>query len=194
MSDEINSDWIETQVEMMKAVQGYEKKEPRKRVGNVDYVKKDGKKKKLLRVIYKSSRNRSKAVTSTIDDMIDSMKGEGYKEATIIAKKFTIGAIRMIRGKENLDYISMEEKPPYSLQEILYAIQTKTIELCESFCGKAPSNEDECSGYNKGKYSCIVRRISDDSDFHSKMGWKMLLYDDFSKLTELKGKQTRKGR
>jgi len=185
MSDNIKSNWLETQVELMKTIQGYEKKEPRKKVGNIDYVNGDGEEKKLLRVIFESARSGSNVVTRTIDDIVASMDGEGYEEAIIIAEKFTHSAIKMIRDKENLDYISKEERLPHSLLEILYAIQKKTFELCESICGKAPTGEDECKGYNRGKYSCLVRRISDDSDFHAKMGWKSLVYDDFSKLVEI---------
>lgn len=67
----------------------------------------------------------------------------------------------------------------------------KTFELCESICGKAPTTEDECKGYRNGKYSCAVRRISDDSEFHAERGWMALVYDDFSKLTEIKDRQAR---
>ena len=85
MSDKMKSNWLETQVELMKAIQGYEKKDSRKKVGNVDYVN-DGEEKKLLRVIFATSRHRSKADHNTIHDMIASMDGEGYEEAIIIAE------------------------------------------------------------------------------------------------------------
>ena len=192
MSDMIKANWIETQVELMKAIQGYEKKDSRKKVGIIDYVNGDGEEKKLLRVIFASARGQSKAVARTIDDMVASMDGEGYVEAIIIAEKFTSGAVRMIRDRENLDYISEEARTPFSLTEILYAIQKKTIELCELICGKAPTAEDECKGYRNGKYSCAVRRISDDSGFHAERGWMSLVYDDFSKLVEIEVKQTRR--
>ena len=187
----MKSNWLEVQVELMKAIQGYERKDPRRKVGNIDYVNGDGEEKKLLRVIFPRARSRSKAVARTIDDMVASMDGEGYEEAIIIAEEFTYGAVKLIREDENLDYVSKEDRTPFSTTEILYAIQVKTFELCESICGKAPTTEDECKGYRNGKYSCAVRRISDDSEFHAERGWMALVYDDFSKLTEIKDRQAR---
>ena len=181
----MKSNWLEVQVELMKAIQGYERKDPRRKVGDIDYVN-DGEEKKLLRVIFPRARSRSKADHNTIRDMIASMDGEGYEEAIIIAEEFTYGAVKLIREDENLDYVSKEDRTPFSTTEILYAIQVKTFELCESFCGKAPTTEDECKGYRNGKYSCAVRRISDDSEFHAERRWLRLLLNDFYELVNIK--------
>jgi hypothetical protein len=35
------------------------------------------------------------------------------------------------------------------------------------------------------KFLCDVRRISDDTDFHARMGWLPMLLDDFSRLIDL---------
>ena len=114
------------------------------------------------------------------------MDGEGYELAIIIAEEFTYGAVKLIREDENLDYISKEDRTPFSTTEILYAIQVKTFKLCESICGKAPTTEDECKGYRNGKYSCAVRRISDDADFHYERSWLRLLLNDFYELVNIK--------
>jgi len=186
MRYKMKSNWLEVQVELMKAIQGYERKDPRRKVGDIDYVNGDGEEKKLLRVIFPRARSKSKADTGTIHDMIAFMDGEGYDEAIIIAEEFTYGAINLIRDTENLDYISEEARTPFSLAEILYAMQKKTFELCESFCGKAPTTEDECKGHRNGKYSCAVRRISDDADFHYERSWLRLLLNDFYELVNIK--------
>jgi len=47
-------------------------------------------------------------------------------------------------------------------------------------------NESECKGYQDGEYSCPVRRISDDVDFHTEKRWAKLLMIDFTKLVTLR--------
>jgi hypothetical protein len=194
MKDLIGSNWLETEVELMKTIEGYEKKGSTKKSGSIDYVTGEGEGKKLLRVVSNKKPRNSKALTETVKNTIDSLEGGGYEEAVIVAEEFTYGAKKLIRDTEHLDYISRDQASPHSFTEILYAIQRKTIELCESICGKAPTTEDECKGYRHGKYSCVVRVISDDSDFHAERGWMSLLYSDFSKLVKIKGESTGKKR
>ena len=194
MKDLIGSNWLETEVELMKTIEGYEKKGSTKKSDSIDYVTGEGEGKKLLRVVSNKKPRNSKAVMVTVEDTIVAIKEGGYEEAVIIAEDFTYGAKKLIRDTEHLDYISRDNESPHSFMEILYAIQRKTIELCVSICGKAPTTEDECKGYSHGKYYCIVRLISDDSDFHAERGWMSLLYSDFSKLVEIKGESTGKKR
>lgn len=194
MKDLMGSSWLETEVELMKVIEGYEEKVSTKKSGSIDYVAGEGEGEKLLRVILNKKPRGSKASTKTIEDTIGSMKEGGYEEAVIIAEDFTYGAKKLIRETEYLDYISRDQESPHPFTDILYAIQRKTIELCESRCGRAPTTEDECKGHRHGKYSCVVRSISDDSDFHAERGWMSLLYSDFSKLVKIKGESTGKNR
>jgi hypothetical protein len=187
--DEEDLGWLTNQVELMKTIHGYEKKGPNDDVGGVDYVARDSEVEKLLTVVLDPKLKTSKVDMETIRKMIDSIEEEGYGRAIIIAEDFTYGAKKLIRKTENLDYVSPGLESPYSLYEMVYAIQRKTMELCESICGKTPSME-ACGGlYREGPikhYTCQVRRVSDDSDFHADMGWKTLLYVDFSKLVKMK--------
>jgi hypothetical protein len=48
-----------------------------------------------------------------------------------------------------------------------------------------PDTEEDCKGFVDREYRCDVRRVSDDSDFHARMGWLRLLMNDFSRLIEL---------
>jgi len=73
----------------------------------------------------------------------------------------------------------------YSIFELNYAIEKKTWELCKLICGKAPKSESDCKGYQYGEYTCKVRRISDEADFHSGRKWLWLVMNDFSKLVAL---------
>lgn len=198
MKDLMGSRWLETEVELMKTIEGYEKKGSNKKSGIIDYVAGEGEGEKLLRVVLNKKSRESKATMETVKNTMVSMEGGGYKQAFIIAEDFTYGAKKLIRDTEHLDYISRDKESPHSFMEILYAIQRNTIELCESTCGKAPTTEDECKGYSKDgpfrRYNCQVRHISDDADFHAERGWILLLYSDFSKLIKIKGESTGKKR
>jgi hypothetical protein len=194
MSDKKMSKWLETELEMMKILEGYDKKDSNQESGSIDYVTGEGEEKKLLRILSNKRSMESKAVTKTITNMIDFLGERKYKHAVIIAEEITYGAKNLIRNTENLDYISPDYVSTHAIADILYAIQKKTIELCDSICGKVPTTEDECNGYIQGKYSCFVRKISDDSDFHAERGWHSLLYSDFSKLIEFNGKSAGKKR
>jgi len=162
------SEWLAIQIELLKAIHGYEKNGVNDEIGSIDYVASgDGDEKKLLRVIIDPKANRSKANTDTIRTTIEFLENEDYDEAVILAEEVTQGAKSLIRGKKNLHYISLGLEHPYSISEFIYAIQKKTSELCKLKCGKVPKTERDCKGYQDGEYKCLVRRISDDADFHA---------------------------
>jgi hypothetical protein len=73
-------------------------------------------------------------------------------------------------------------KHNFSLSEIISAIHVKTSELCKLKCGKAPETREDCKGKNGRKYTCDIRRISDDATFHVSMKWKDVLLEDFNNL------------
>lgn len=186
MGAEFKSDWLVTQVELLKAIHGYEKNGVNDEIGSIDYVASgDGDEKKLLRVIIDPKMNVSKANTVTIRTTKEFLENENYDEAVILAEEVTQGAKSLIREKKNLRYISTGLERPYSLSELIYAIQEKSSELCKLRCGKVPKTEKDCKGYQDGEYTCPVRRISDDADFHADRKWLQLLMNDFLKLTNL---------
>jgi len=170
MEVEFRLEWLVAQIELLKAIHGYEKNGVNDELGSIDYVASgDGDEKKLLRVIIDPKANRSKANTDTIRTIKEFLEKENYDEAVILAKEVTQGAKSLIRGKKNLHYISLGLERPYSISELIYAIQEKSSELCKLRCGKVPK----------------TRRISDDADFHADRKWLKLLMNDFSKLTNL---------
>lgn len=61
MKDLMGSNWVETEVELMKTIEGYEKKGSNKKSGSIDYVKKEGEGEKLLRVVLNDKSKGSKA-------------------------------------------------------------------------------------------------------------------------------------
>ena len=181
MEVELKSDWLVHHIELLKCLHRYEMKGVNDKIGSIDYVASGAnQEKKLLRVIINP-----KAFTDEITKTINFLEKEEYDEAVILAEEFTTGAKNLIREKKSLNYISSEIECPYPLSELIYAIQKKTSELCKLRCGKAPMSESDCKGYQDSKYTCPIRRIRDDADFHAGRKWMPLLMNDFSRLVTL---------
>jgi len=102
----------------------------------------------------------------------------------VVAEDFTKGSQNIVNSEPDINMIS-EETDHFNMAEIRYTAQEITGELCATKCGKYQTSLDECSGYADRPYSCDVRRVSDDADFHAKRGWKHLLYEDFKNLVSL---------
>lgn len=128
--------------------------------------------------------NASKAYMETISKTLEAVEDGPYDEATILASRLTKASKRLVRREEGLEYVSPEYEH-YSFIELIDAIQYKTRELCEAKCGKFPKSEEDCNGYRDGEYTCPVRRVSDDADFHAERRWLQLLMKDFSRLVML---------
>jgi len=138
--------------------------------------------KKLVR----SERARSKSITEKVRETIETMDEEGAK---IITANLSNSAKKLIINKNNLDFITRNQDIPYSISELYYAIQVMANKICKSICDKVPKTDKDCKGYRQGKYSCMVRVISDNADFHAEKHWLSMLYDDFSKLLDIKKKK-----
>ncbi len=190
MKDKKMPNWLITQVELIKTLGGYEKKRSRKKGRVIDYVAEDDKKKKLLRAILNTNSKKRKVGFKTIQEIIVSIEEKGYKEALIVSDNFTVEAKNLIKETEKLDYISKDTYNPYTVIDTLHVIQIKTRELCKSICDKTPKTEKDYLGCHKQgyvkHYTCLVRMISDDSDFHAERGWIDLLYNDIAKLVKIK--------
>jgi len=184
MKVELKSDWQEIQVELLKNMHGYEFKELNNKADYVDYVT-NGDERKLLRVIVGPKHHAARAFVTTVENALEKLKNDEYDEVTLMAKNFTAYSRRMIVEEKKLNLISTD-KTHYSTPEAYRAIQNITASLCEKKCGGLPKTEEDCKGLVEGKYSCDVRMVSDDSDFHARMGWLILLMNDFSRLVELR--------
>lgn len=190
MSGEIKSDWLKTQVEIQKSLHGYKRRRTRKKGGWIDFVvKEDNNEKKLLRAMFDSSCNESKLTVQSLSKTLEECEKRDFNEALLLAEEITNGAKMILEKNENLDFISKDKRFPYTIYQLRYAIQQKTLEQCKTRCGKTPKNAGDCEGYQEREtvrhYSCPVRRVSDDSDFHAERGWVSLLLNDFDNLIEL---------
>jgi len=188
MDIDFKSNWQDTRVEFFKSLHGYELKNINEKIGSVDYVADDGDNgKKLLRVIIDQHQHASAADLETTRETLKAVESGPYDEATILASRLTESSKSLIRKEKDIRYISTN-RDHYSIVDLSDAIYEKTRELCEDKCGKFPSRTDECKGYRDGEYTCTVRRISDNADFHTEMRWPELLMNDFSKLVNLRSR------
>ena len=186
MEVEFKSDWLVNQIELMKTLYGYELEGINDEIRSIDYITSgDEHGKKLLRVIITSQLNAAKADTKKTTKIVESLEKEDYDEVVIIAEEFTESAKTRLR-ENNINYISPNTKPRYSLFELMVAIQRQTHELCKAKCGKVPTSERDCKGYQEGEYTCQVRRISDNADFHAERRWQWLMMKDFSTLVKIR--------
>lgn len=186
MDVEFKSDWLVTQIELLKFLHGYEIYIVNEKMGCIDYVDDGGDHgKKLLRVMFDPQSNESRAVAETITKTVEHLEREGYEEAVVLAEDFTKVAKTRLR-RNHIRFISPDAGQRFSISELLAAIQGKVNELCKAKCGKVPTRESDCKGHRDGKYTCPVRRISDDADFHAERRWLKLLMKDFLKLFELR--------
>jgi len=182
---ELKSDWQDLQVELQKSLHGYEAAEVNEEIGSIDYVTgKDSEEKKLLRVIVDPDLRASKADFNITSKTLEDLEDGRYDEIMILASGLTESSKRLVGKERDLEYISPKNEH-YSLMELIDAIQKQTRELCIERCGTFPKKEKDCKGYRDGEYTCPVRRISDDADFHSERRWLELLMNDFSKLISL---------
>jgi hypothetical protein len=184
MEFELKSDWQDIQVELLKQLHGYKMKGIDKEIGSIDYIAEGEEDRKLLRVIVGPKFKASRALSETVADTLKKLEKEEYDNAILLASGFTNTSERMVREEDRLEIISPNSRY-YSVPEILGAIQELTLKHCKTKCGAIPTKEEECKGLVDREYSCDVRRISDDADFHSRMGWKQLLMKDFSRMIDL---------
>lgn len=190
MEVKLKSNWQEVEVELLKTLHGYKFKSQDKKIGYIDYVAQDvGDNQKLLRVIVNPKYHASKAFVKTVDDTLDQLEDKRYSKVTLVAGSFSSASERLVKKEKTLEMISLSHTPN-STTEVIQANQSKVDSLCEMKCGFLPKSREDCNGFVNGEYLCEIRRISDDSDFHAKMGWLHMLKNDFSRLIEFKKEST----
>ncbi len=185
MEIELKTDWQMHTVELMKTIHGYEDPEYNDEVGSVDFITNEEDQKKLMRALVDEDGSSGTGYMNKVNQTIEEVLDSEIDEALILADRFTSSARRLMKENENVDYVSSNFTPSYRVSDLVYAIQKKTMRLCEKKCGKVPESKDDCKGIEEDGYACHVRRISDDATFHAQMKWKEVLLEDFNKLVEL---------
>jgi hypothetical protein len=189
MEVKLKSNWQKVEVELLKTIHGYKFKSENKKIGYIDYVTKDfGDNQKLLRVIVDPKYRASKVLAKNVDDTLDQIQKKKYSKATLVAESFSGASKRLVKKAKTLEMISLSQTTNSTI-EFIKANQSQVDSLCENKCGFLPQIKEDCKGFVNGEYLCEIRRISDDSDFHAKMGWLHMLKNDFSRLIEFRKKR-----
>ena len=129
MEEELKSEWLVTQIELMKKIHGYEREGINEEIGSIDYVAgSEDHGEKLLMVVIDPEPNPLKVYMETTIKILESLKNKEYNEVTIIAEDFTEASKKLLR-KENIEYITHDKKPRYSNIELIEAIYKVTYEL-----------------------------------------------------------------
>lgn len=134
----------------------------------------------FVRVITKPRTNSGNVGADTILEFSKILCKKHYDKGILIGKRFTVSAIKEI-NKKDIEIVT-EEMPHFKPERLYSLIQDHVNKLCKVKCGRIPRKESECKGYSDGRYSCNVRLISDDADFHFEHGWTSFLERDLTKL------------
>ncbi|HUS79071.1 MAG TPA: hypothetical protein VM050_10490 [Patescibacteria group bacterium] len=185
MAVEFRNEWQDIRVELLKTLRGYELEGVDEDSGSVNYVTGDEESgRRLLRVLVDEDRRAKRAGVKDLEETLRCLKEGGFEEITVVAEDFPKGSKNIVNSEPDINMIS-EGTDHFNMAEIRYAAQEITWELRTAKCRMYPTSLDECSGYADGHYSCDVRRVSDDADFHAEREWKHLLYEDFKNLVSL---------
>lgn len=168
---------------LISAVRDYEKTKINSKEKRVDFTvsPSDNNKKILIRAITETKTKSGYVGIDTVNEMADFLKTKEYDKGILIAKKFTTGA-KKAGKKSSMELISDNYSPNFTLDRLFSTINSYVEKLCKEKCGKVPTEESDCKGYSEGNYSCDVRLISDNADFHNEKEWKDFLERDLIKL------------
>jgi len=175
---EPNKKWKKVCVEVMKSIHGYKDTLSGRNPDYTDYEK-SGEGVQLLRVV----EGRGNSSKIGVDIVVETQRevSEGiYTEAILMANYFTTASKRLIKKDENLTKISLDYKP-FSSINLITALNSEIEKQCKSQCGTTQHNEEDCITDAKN-IKCTIKRLSDDAQFHAKMGWTHLLYSDLLQL------------
>jgi len=114
------------------------------------------------------------------------LKESGVDEIIVFGHRFTDSA-RQELNAEDIEFFSDKKKVLSILTPLeLYSTIMKFVDkLCQIKCGYIPKSESECEGSKENHYSCKVRLISDNADFHNECKWITLLRNDLHLLLDI---------
>jgi len=177
--------------------------------------KPDSDKTVLMRIVTKSKLRSDGVGVEKAREAEQILEEPNIDKAIIFAKRFTTAARRELREDGIEFFSQKQRIVSTLNQQALYSrILDCADELCQIRCGHIPQSEAECKGYSDGPiqcafcggsgrkqghrcpvcygtglrqthYSCMVRLISDNADFHFERGWKNLLQNDLYAILEL---------
>ena len=117
--------------------------------------------------------------------MIDFLETKEYDKGILVGKKFTDGAKKEMK-QANIELFSENYSSNFKLERVYSTICIYVEKLCKAKCGKIPIKDSQCNGFADGNYSCVVRLVSDNADFHYEKEWTNFLERDLMKLLAIK--------
>ena len=171
---------------LISALRDYEKTKTNNKEKRVDFTvtPSDNDKKILIRAITETKSKSGYVGVETIREMVSFLEKKNYDKGIIIAKKFTASAKKEVK-KSNIELFSDTYSHNFTLDRLFFTITKYVEKLCIAKCGKVPAEESDCKGHSDDNYSCDIRLISDNADFHNEKGWKDFLERDLIKLLQI---------
>jgi len=183
MGKELTGEGVVEMAELIMAVEDYEREEEQRWEKGIDIIASPFKSddKILMRVITKPSSKSGVIGTTAVREMGEELERKDYDKGFLIGKRFTKDA-RDVMIQEGIEMASKKIMPPFEPQRLYVTIHNHINRLCRAKCGHAPKEESDCKGYSDGHYSCKIRLISDNAQFHLERGWVNLLQNDLKQF------------
>jgi hypothetical protein len=171
---------------LISVMRDYKRKRTSRKESRVDFTvsPSEDNRKILIRTITEPKSKSGIIGVDTVREMIDFLEKNNYDKGILIGKRFTIAAKREMKNAD-IEVVSDVFSPTFKVNQ-LYSMIGKYVEkLCKAKCGKVPSKDSDCKGFADGHYSCDIRLISDNADFHYEKAWINFLERDLVKLLTL---------
>jgi hypothetical protein len=168
---------------LISAMRDYERKKTVKKERRIDFTvsPSENDKKILIRVITESKSKSGYIGVDTVHQLIIFLEKNKYDKGILVGKKFTNPAKREMK-KADIEVVSEAISPSFKVDRLYSTIVDYVEKLCKAKCGKIPKKDSDCYGFVDGHYSCNIRLISDNADFHYEKTWINFLERDLVKL------------
>jgi hypothetical protein len=168
---------------LISIMRNYDRKRTKRKERSVDFTvsPSENDKKILIRAITEPKSKSGYIGVDTVHEMIDFLETKDYDKGILIGKQFTSGAKRELK-KANIELFSKNFSLTFELEQVYSIVCNYVEKLCKTKCGKIPAKDSDCMGFVDGNYSCSIRLVSDNADFHYQKKWISFLERDLVKL------------
>jgi hypothetical protein len=168
---------------LISAMRDYKRKRTSRKERRIDLTvsPSEDDRKILIRTITEPKSKSGHISVDTVREMIDFLEKNSYDKGILIGKKFTNAAKREMKNA-NIEVVSDAISPSFKVDRLYSTIVDYVEKLCKAKCGKIPKKDSDCKGFVDGHYSCDIRLISDNADFHYEKTWINFLERDLIKL------------
>jgi hypothetical protein len=168
---------------LVAVIRDYDRKRTRRKERSIDFTvsPSENDKKILIRVITKPKSKSGYIGVDRVREMTEFLETKDYDKGILIGKRFTSVAMSEMK-KANIELISENYSPNFKLEKVYSTVCNYVEKLCKVKCGKVPVKDSDCKGFVDGNYSCDIRLVSDNADFHYDKKWETFLERDLIKL------------